>query len=144
MLTLHRMWRRAALFVSGCLVVVACGGGSSPSQESPAPAASSSDGAASAPAATAPVAASVGDLFPPGEGRESVLNNCTACHAVACSAIGQRTQARWDGLRETHAGRVPDEDLNAAFTYLKTNFDDSKPEPKVPPDFLAGGCTPPG
>ena len=52
-----------------------------------------------------PVASSlttVADLFPEGAGRALVLDNCGACHAVACSTIGQRTLARWDGLREDH------------------------------------------
>jgi hypothetical protein len=33
-------------------------------------------------------------------------------------------------------------DLDTVFAYLKTNFNDGKPEPKVPPALLEGGCTP--
>lgn len=86
--------------------------------------------------------ATIADLFPPGTGRDAVLNNCGSCHNLACSAIGQRTTPRWDALRESHKERGSDADLGIAFTYLKANFNDSKPEPKVPPMFLEGGCTP--
>jgi hypothetical protein len=37
---------------------------------------------------------------------------------------------------------VSDADLGAAFSYLKATFNDRAPEPKVPPKFLEGGCTP--
>jgi hypothetical protein len=92
--------------------------------------------------ATTPAPATVGDIFPAGAGREPVLNNCGSCHNLACSAIGQRTNARWDALKESHAEKVPGADLNVMFDYLKANFNDSKPEPNVPPAFLKGGCTP--
>lgn len=122
--------------------VIGCGGGSQVSQEAAAPAAPVVSNTSSAGEAPAP--ASLGDLFPPGEGRDAVLNNCSGCHSVACSTIGQRPKARWAGLRQTHGGRVPDPELKAAFDYLTEHFDETKPEPKVPAEFLAGGCTPPG
>jgi hypothetical protein len=37
---------------------------------------------------------------------------------------------------------VSDADREAAFGYLAAHFNDSTPEPVVPPKFLAGGCTP--
>ena len=70
------------------------------------------------------------------------MNNCASCHNVACSAIGQRTPERWDSLKEAHKEQVSGADVDAIFAYLKANFDSSKPEPKVPPQFLEGGCTP--
>jgi hypothetical protein len=98
-------------------------------------------GAVGAPPA-GPEAANVAELFPAGQGRDVVLNSCGSCHNLACSAIGQRTAARWDSLRESHKDKISDADAATAFTYLKSNFNDSKPEPKVPPKFLQGGCTP--
>ena len=85
------------------------------------------------------------DLFPEGPGRSLVLDNCGSCHAVACSAIGQRTPARWDNLKDGHREHVSnlnEQDLETVFAYLKEHFNDTKPEPKVPPHFLEGGCTP--
>ncbi len=98
-------------------------------------------GAVGAPPA-GPEVANVTEIFPAGQGRDVVLNSCASCHNLACSAIGQRTSARWDSLRESHKDKVSDADAATAFTYLKSNFNDGKPEPKVPPKFLQGGCTP--
>jgi mono/diheme cytochrome c family protein len=108
------------------------------------------DGDAAAPASSsaesaAPAPATVADLFPEGAGRALVLDNCGSCHAVACSTIGQRPLARWDGLREDHrdkASSLSEEDLRTTFAYLSANFSDSQPEPTVPPHLLEGGCTP--
>lgn len=89
--------------------------------------------------------ATVSDLFPEGEGKEIVLNNCASCHAVACAAIGQRPANRWEDLAQAHAEHVPslsDEQRQTAFAYLASNFSDRQPEPNVPPQFLERGCTP--
>ena len=95
------------------------------------------------PVAAAP--ASLTDIFPEGLGRPLVLDSCGACHAAACAAIGQRTQARWASLKEDHRDKLSDmndADYVVLFAYLSENFNDAKPEPVVPPQFLAGGCTP--
>ena len=115
----------------------------------------STDGDGAAPMDAAPAAAeavpepampaTIAELFPDGGGKDLVLNNCSSCHAVACSAIGQRTNARWDNLKEDHrdkASSLPEDDLETLFAYLKENFNDSQPEPMVPAHFLEGGCTP--
>ena len=116
--------------------------------EATAPAVDSSETASpTRPAADAPSGpaaesvATVADLFPPGPGRDQVLNNCGSCHNLACATIGQRPAARWDALRDSHRDKVSD-GLDAMFAYLKANFDESKPEPQVPSRFLEGGCTP--
>ena len=88
---------------------------------------------------------SIAELFPDGPGKVLVMDNCSACHAVACSVIGQRTNRRWDNLKEDHrdkASNLTEEDLETLFKYLKANFNDSRPEPIVPANFLEGGCTP--
>jgi hypothetical protein len=74
-----------------------------------------------------------------------VLESCGGCHAVACSAVGQRTPARWNNLKEDHRDKVAnlsEEDLETTFAYLKEHFNDSQPEPRVPAYFLESGCTP--
>lgn len=129
------------LVLAVCLSCAACGGSSGPEGRSTeaAPAAT----AASSPADTsAPEPATVADVFPDGPGKSLVLDNCASCHNVACSAIGQRTAERWDGLKKTHAEHAPAVDLETVFAYLKANFDSTKPEPRVPPRFLEGGCSP--
>jgi hypothetical protein len=97
--------------------------------------------AAAAPAA-APEFQTVADVFPAGPQKEAVMNSCGSCHNVACSAIGQRSPERWKALEEGHKDKVTSGDLHGMFEYLAANFNASKPEPKVPPRFLEGGCTP--
>ena len=89
--------------------------------------------------------ATLADLFPEGSGKALVLDTCGECHALACSAIGQRTLARWAGLEEDHrdkASNLSEENLETIFAYLSEHFNDSRPEPRVPPRFLEAGCTP--
>lgn len=131
------------LLVVGTLLS-ACGGGSAPANEGGSPGgAPAATSAAAAPAAAPAVEyKTVADVFPEAPEKALVMNNCASCHNVACSAIGQRSDERWNALRDAHKERVAGADIEAIFTYLKTNFGASKPEPKMPPAFLEGGCTP--
>ena len=97
---------------------------------------------ASSPAPAAADPQTVADIFPPGPQREAVMNSCGSCHNVACAAIGQRSAERWNELKEGHKDKVAGADLHAMFEYLQANFNATKPEPRVPPKFLEGGCTP--
>ncbi len=74
---------------------------------------------------TEPAAASgptsLAEILPEGLGRGLVIDSCGSCHAVACSAIGQPTAARWKALETDHRDRVADmadEDYVALFAYL--------------------------
>ena len=128
----------AALVAVLLLLVTGCDGGGEPEAVSPEPPPEPSADAAPAPA-------SLADIFPEGLGRTLVMDSCGSCHAVACSAIGQRTAGRWKALETDHRDRVADmsdADYRALFEYLSANFSDAQPEPKVPPQFLEGGCTP--
>lgn len=122
------------------LLLAGCGGAGPSESETPEPATEPAPAEAASPEPT-----NVGDIFPEGLGRQLVLDTCGACHAIACSAIGQRTAARWNNLKEDHRDKVPslsEEELETLFAYLNEHFSDSKPEPRVPPHFLEGGCTP--
>ena len=128
-----------ALLTVGCSEAGAPGTGQTPAAtatNTAAPAASA------APAAAAPEPKTVADIFPAGAQREAVMNSCGSCHNLACSAIGQRSAERWKALEEGHKDKVTSGDLHAMFEYLAANFNASRPEPKVPPRFLEGGCTP--
>jgi len=128
--------RASALIVvvAGGLWCAACGGGAAPPPASETP--------ATPPAAAAAEPKSAADLFPEGPQKAAVVNNCASCHNLACSVIGQRPAERWDSLKASHKDHAPGADVEAMFAYLKANFDSTKPEPKVPPSFLEGGCTP--
>ena len=137
-------WASVALIVGG-LLLPGCGATDSSFERDQVESAESATQASELTAVDPSEPATVVDLFPEGPERSLVLNNCGTCHAVACSAIGQRTPARWDNLKEGHREHVSnlgEQDLETVFGYLKEHFNDSKPEPKVPPHFLEGGCTP--
>ena len=88
---------------------------------------------------------SLASIFPPGPGRELVLNSCGSCHSAVCAARGQRTAERWDSIKKDHKDKLTSsssEDLNVMFSYLKTNFNDAKPEPQIAAELLQQGCTP--
>jgi hypothetical protein len=138
--------RGFALLASLFLVsaTLACTEAGAPGTDKPAAATASSGApaAAAAPAATTPELKTVAEVFPAGPQKEAVMNNCSSCHNVACSAIGQRSPERWKALEESHKDKVSGADVHAMFEYLAANFNASKPEPKIPPRFLEGGCTP--
>ncbi len=83
------------------------------------------------------------ELFPATGSRGLVLNHCASCHAVACTALGQRSPSRWSAVEESHANYIPGlsiEDRGKIFDYLRRDFNDTLPEPNVPPELLEGGC----
>ncbi len=141
------LWLRILILVGIVGTLSACGDSGAPAGEPAAGEPMGEEPSASAAPAMEPSAApaTIAELFPPGEGREIVLSNCATCHAAACAAMGQRTAARWASLGDSHREHVPnlsEAELTTAFDYLTTNFSDAQPEPVIPPEFLAGGCTP--
>jgi cytochrome c5 len=142
----HGDRRRRLAWISavilGGLLLSGCGDSGSAENDS---AESAPPSAPKAAAADSPAPAPSADPFPEGAGRSLVLESCGTCHAVGCAAIGQRTAARWDNLRLDHRDKVKslsEHDWETVFAYLKEHFNDGKPEPKVPPHLLEGGCTP--
>ncbi|MFN7920825.1 MAG: hypothetical protein U0Q16_12045 [Bryobacteraceae bacterium] len=116
-------------------LMTACG-------SAPAPAPTESK----APAAKTAVALyNLGSIFPAGEGRDLVLATCGTCHPVVCSARGQRNAERWEAIRKSHQDKLTAQsaaNVTAMFAYLKANFNETKPEPKIPPELAEQGCTP--
>jgi len=85
----------------------------------------------------------VADIFPDTGRRGLVLNNCSTCHAVACVTQGQRDRARWKEVEVSHEYNIPGlskEDHGKIFDYLLMNFNETQPEPVVPPEYFEGGC----
>lgn len=106
---------------------------------------------ASAPKAAEPKAAetaapfTLASVFPEGAGRDKVMNACGSCHSVICVTRGQRTAEQWGSIQKSHRDKLADTtpaDLDGMFTYLTANFNDKKPEPKVPAELAQQGCTP--
>lgn len=87
----------------------------------------------------------VEEIFPDVGRRGLVLNNCASCHAVACVTLGQRTAEEWAAVEATHRDAIPGmslEDFGKAFDYLKRHFNDTRPEPDIPAEWLNGDCAP--
>ncbi len=128
----------------GAAFVVLCGlllGGCS--QDAPTEAADAAEPVAAV--EEAPMPKNLNELLPEGLGKPLVLETCGSCHAIACSAIGQRTEGRWKNLKEDHRDKVAslsEQELETVFGYLNEHFSAGQPEPRVPPHFLEGGCTP--
>ena len=150
-----RMFRSSLLVVVivGGWLLAACGKSTTPSADS-AQASASNPGQAAASRPEPAQASSAGgstrpfnvtDVFPPGPGREKVLDTCGSCHPVVCSARGQRTAERWESIKEGHKDKLTSlssADLSTMFSYLKEHFNDTRPEPQIPAELLAPGCTP--
>jgi len=137
--------KRVAAVLFAALLITGCSGESVPEGNATTQTASVQSSAPASVPAAAPAPATIGDLFPEGEGRVMVLNNCSSCHAVACAAIGQRTLSRWTAIQSAHMDRLPglsEPQMDTLFRYLAASFNDSLPEPNVPAAFLAAGCTP--
>lgn len=85
------------------------------------------------------------EFAPPGSGRDLVILNCDYCHSFVCAVRGQRTLDHWMLVEDVHRGRgwviLSDEDWDTLFSYLEQNFNDQKPEPKLPPALQQAGCT---
>jgi hypothetical protein len=131
----------ARVAVSGLLILAltACGG-----DESPEPADNAAEGVALSPVfRPADMPPEIDAIFPATGDRGRVLNHCSTCHAVSCAAIGRRTPDRWTAVEVSHQYYIPGlsiEDFGKIFTYLRRNFNDTLPEPTVPPALLEGGC----
>jgi hypothetical protein len=64
---------------------------------------------------------------------------------VACVARGQRTPESWAAIKEGHRDKLTNmsaADQDAVFAYLRENFNNTKPEPKIPAELIQQGCTP--
>jgi mono/diheme cytochrome c family protein len=78
-------------------------------------------------------------IFPAGEGRELVMNNCQSCHTWVPIVVLQMQEDEWYRWSLEHRGRVPgmsDEEYETLHRYLVTNFNPERPVPELPPALL--------
>jgi len=138
-----------AAVLAGVGLLTSCG---KPSGANGAPQASTGAAVVAPAQAAAPAPAGqpagpfrLASVFPPGKGREKVLATCGSCHALVCVTRGQRTAERWENIKAGHRDKLTDAgaaDVDEMFAYLKTNFNETRPEPQVPPELLQQGCAP--
>jgi len=79
------------------------------------------------------------ELFPPGPGRDLVLQNCTNCHSIVPIVLARFDSGGWDQNRAKMEPKVPQvskQQVDQVYAYLKKNFYPGKPVPKLPQDLL--------
>jgi hypothetical protein len=121
------------LLAATALVAAACSG--STSTEGP-------DGRKRPPqpdAKTVATKVNLDEIFPPGEGRDLVLNNCQNCHTFVPIVVLQMEEAAWTRNSIDHRERVTqlsDDDFKTLYAYLKANFHPGRPVPTLPKELL--------
>ena len=79
------------------------------------------------------------ELFPPGEGRELVLQYCTNCHTITPILLTRFDADGWKSHRANHQSRVPgltDAQADILWAYLTEHFNPSRPIPELPEEML--------
>jgi hypothetical protein len=79
------------------------------------------------------------EIFPPGEGRDLVLNNCQNCHTFVPIVVLQMDADAWTRNSIDHRERVTsltDEEVKTLYTYLRANFHPGRPVPTLPKALL--------
>lgn len=78
-------------------------------------------------------------IFPPGPGRDLVLENCQNCHTFVPIVILQMEDAAWTRSGVDHRPRVTgltDTEFKTIYDYLKANFNPNHPVPVLPRELL--------
>jgi hypothetical protein len=124
----HAAW---VLLVSSALALAAACGEQAPSGEQPS----------EAPAATGgePTRVNIDEIFPPGPGRDLVLNNCQSCHVWVPIVIMQMDKAAWYRNSLEHRGHVEalsDKEFKILYDYLSSTFTPDRPVPELPQELL--------
>src|SRR5207247_8106509 len=98
-----------------------------------------SKASATEPAASAGVRVDLDKIFPPGKGRDLVLENCQNCHTFVPIVVLQMDAELWHRNSLDHRERVPtltDEEFKTLYEYLNTNFGPDHVVPKLPKELL--------
>ena len=79
------------------------------------------------------------DVFPEGEGRALVLNNCQSCHVLVPILVLPLDEAAWYRSSLEHRERVEglsDGEFETLYAYLTSTFTPDRPKPELPPSLL--------
>ena len=88
---------------------------------------------------TEDVKVNINEVFPAGQGRDLLLNNCTSCHTFVPIVVLRMNKQAWDRNKGIHRSRVPamsDTEFEALYTYLVEHFNPDRPVPKLPKELL--------
>jgi hypothetical protein len=83
-------------------------------------------------------------IFPPGAGRDLVLNNCQNCHTFVPIVILQLDEDGWTRSSLNHRDRVvglSDDEFKTLYDYVKANFNPGRPVPALPKALLDSWTT---
>ncbi len=86
-----------------------------------------------------PITLDMDAIFPPGEGRDLVLNNCQGCHVWVPIVILQMDESQWYRNSLDHRERVEgvsDEEFEVLYDYLVSTFTPDRPVPELPESLL--------
>jgi hypothetical protein len=78
-------------------------------------------------------------IFPPGKGRDLVLDNCQNCHTFVPIVVLQMDQDAWRRNSLDHRERVTtltDGEFKTLYDYLSANFGPDHPVPTLPEELL--------
>jgi cytochrome c5 len=90
-------------------------------------------------AATVATKVDIDAIFPAGEGRDLVLNNCQNCHTFVPIVVLQMDKEAWHRNSLDHRDRVTtlsDDEFKTLYDYLATNFHPGRPVPPLPKELL--------
>ncbi len=79
------------------------------------------------------------DVFPEGQGRDLVLNNCQSCHVLVPILVLPMDEAAWYRSGLEHRERVEgltDAEFETLYDYLASTFTPERPKPELPPALL--------
>lgn len=129
-----------ALFSSVALVVAAaCGGDAASSGQTGASGQEDATASADGSGGARQVTVDMDEIFPPGDGRDLVLNNCQNCHTWVPIVVLQMNEEEWARWARDHRPRVEalsDEDFDTLYDYLVENFNPDTPVPELPQALL--------
>ena len=126
----------ARLLLLACAFPVLGCGGSTPGAATLAPQA---DTTATNPRPSGSTTVDINGIFPPGPGRDLVLNTCQNCHNFVPIVILQMDKDAWRRNSLDHRERVanlPDDDFRTLYEYLAANFGPHRPVPELPRELL--------
>jgi cytochrome c5 len=127
---MHGPIRLLVVLIAGASMVAGCSGSSSAEHRA----------AAAGPAqAEAPTKVDLEAIFPPGPGRDLVLENCQNCHTFVPIVVLQMEKDAWHRNSLDHRERVTtltDEEFRTVYEYLPKNFGPHRPVPRLPKELL--------
>lgn len=135
--------RTGVVVASACLfAAAACAPGDAP--EASGAAESSTSTSVVTTSADGQMTVDMDAIFPAGEGRDLLLNNCQSCHTWVPVVVLQMAEDEWARWRQDHRARVPglsDAEFETLYAYLVENFNPDRPVPELPPVLLESWTT---